>query len=150
MNQDEKIFDISEITQLDHIAKMLAKKVKGGEIFALIGDLGAGKTTFSKLFLQARNVTNTVVSPTFILMAPYTQGNFTYYHLDIYRLSDYKEVVALGVEDLWNQPENIFLIEWADKIKDHLPASTIQLYFSIEPTGKRFLQIVNAPEYIDI
>ena len=150
MSKAEKIFDITDISELEKIAKKLAKRTRGGEIFALIGDLGAGKTTFSKLFLQARNVTNTVVSPTFILMAPYNQGKFTYYHLDLYRISDFKEAEALGIQEVWGHNENIFLIEWADKIKEYLPKSTIQLYFSIELTGKRFLQILNAPEYFDI
>jgi tRNA threonylcarbamoyladenosine biosynthesis protein TsaE len=150
MSPTEQIIDITEITKLEKSAKTLAKHIRGDEVFALIGDLGAGKTTFSKLFLKSAGVTKTVTSPTFILMAPYDKGSRTYYHLDLYRLNSYKEARALGLEELWGKKDNVFLIEWADKIKSYLPKSTIELYFSIEPTGKRFLQIINAPEYLKI
>jgi tRNA threonylcarbamoyladenosine biosynthesis protein TsaE len=145
-----KAYEISDIKVLQEITKVLSKQIRGGEVFALTGELGSGKTTFCKYLLKSRGVTKTVTSPTFILMAPYSKGKTTFYHLDLYRIADYKEAQALGIEELWQKPENVFLIEWADKIKNHLPNSTIYLHFSIDQNGKRQLRVRNAPEYIKI
>ena len=118
---------ISSLSELDQFSKKFLKSLRGGEVIALQGILGAGKTAFSKKLLKNAGVKRTVVSPTFVLMLPYQTGKKTFYHLDLYRLKGFKEVAALGILDLWEKPENIFLIEWAEKIKTHLPKNTIYL-----------------------
>jgi tRNA threonylcarbamoyladenosine biosynthesis protein TsaE len=117
-----------------NLQKKAGKKKLANKIFALIGELGAGKTTFAKFFLKAAGIKQRVTSPTFVLMVPYKKGRLTFYHLDLYRTKNFKEIEALGLPELWNNKNNIFLIEWADKIKRHLPQNTTYLKFKI-PTG---------------
>lgn len=100
-----------------------ASYLKGGEILCLVGDLGAGKTTFVQGLAEGLKAKGRVISPTFILMRQYTSEKFNIYHLDLYRLENnfIDELENLGVYELWQNPKNIVLIEWAEKIKNLLP-----------------------------
>lgn len=102
-------------------------------IFALVGDLGSGKTTFAQFFLRALGVTGRITSPTFVIIKTYKLINLqTYklvYHIDCYRLKDPAELLNLDFENIVKNKENIVLIEWAEKIKELLPAETKWLYF---------------------
>jgi tRNA threonylcarbamoyladenosine biosynthesis protein TsaE len=117
------------------LAKKLAKKLRGGEILALIGPLGAGKTTFAQTLGKALGIRRRIISPTFILMQQY-RGRLpapnakpvTLYHLDLYRTKDFREARGLGLTELWHQPDSITIIEWADRIKTHLPPNTIYIH----------------------
>ncbi len=97
----------------------IADSLKKGGVIALSGDLGSGKTTFVQGVAKGLGVSNRIISPTFILLRKY--GNF--YHVDLYRLEENieKEVRNLGVFDIWKDPKNIVVIEWAEKIKDMVP-----------------------------
>ena len=97
-------------------------------VIALEGELGAGKTTFTQAFAEALGVHERLRSPTFVLMKHYTikpitnnQQLTTLYHLDCYRLKDSKDLEPLGIEDILNNPKNIVLIEWAERVADILP-----------------------------
>lgn len=91
--------------------------MRGGEILALSGDLGAGKTTFIQGLAKGLGINQKIVSPTFILMRSY-QGKFDFYHLDLYRLEGNIEaqVRDLGVFDLMKDSKNVIAIEWAEKL----------------------------------
>jgi tRNA threonylcarbamoyladenosine biosynthesis protein TsaE len=138
---------VRNLQEFNEFAKKFGKNLKGGEVIGLIGDLGAGKTAFSKALLKSLGVKEEVTSPTFVLMIPYAtkQLPLTVYHMDLYRLNDYEEVKALGIEELFDQKGNVFLVEWADKIKNQLPKKTIYLKFQLEGTGRR-ISITNAPK----
>lgn len=106
-------------------ARNLAKSLKGGEIIALEGDLGAGKTTITQYIAKAFGVKENVTSPTFVLMKVYTVESRKYkvsqlVHVDCYRLDDPQELFYLGIEEYMNNKESVVVIEWADKIKDYL------------------------------
>jgi len=117
------------ITATRKIAQQLAQKSKG-RIFALVGDLGAGKTTFVQAFLKALGVKGRVMSPTFVIMRSYKlKDGRKAYHLDGYRIKKDKEFVDLGFKELIKDPKNIILIEWADRVKKLLPPETIWLEF---------------------
>ncbi len=112
------------------IAAHLAANFKGGEILGLIGDLGAGKTNFVQGLAIYLGVTDTVNSPTFVLMKPYPTKNKKcklLVHLDCYRLHNPGELLALGVTEYLNDSKCLTVIEWADKIKSVLPPKTIWL-----------------------
>ncbi len=118
-------------------AEAMAKTLRGGEVLALIGDLGSGKTTFTKALGKALGVKNTITSPTFVLMQEYQTNKLSkiksplwLYHLDLYRSKDFKEIKTLGIEEIWNRPETITVIEWADKITPQLPSNTITIQFN--------------------
>jgi tRNA threonylcarbamoyladenosine biosynthesis protein TsaE len=117
------------------LAKKIAHQLKGGEILALIGPLGSGKTTFTKTLAKQLKVRHKVTSPTFTLMHPFeakllNKKTVTLYHLDLYRTKNFREVKALGITEWWGKPTTVTVIEWADKIKKHLPKKTIFIYFS--------------------
>ncbi len=129
---------VSNTQELAKLAEKVAKKLRGGEVLALIGTLGAGKTTFTKTLLKALGVKAEATSPTFVLMIPYeVKRDLTLYHIDLYRIKGYEEVAALGVPDLWNKSDSIFVIEWADKIKKQLPPDTIYITFDIEGEDRK-------------
>jgi tRNA threonylcarbamoyladenosine biosynthesis protein TsaE len=107
------------------IAAKIAKKLKGGEIIALEGDLGAGKTTFVRGLARAFGIKQNVTSPTFVLMKIYEIGNKKYeirnlVHVDCYRLDEVQELFYLGIEEYLNKPAMVVIIEWADKIRVYL------------------------------
>lgn len=118
---EERYITTEEQTQ--ELAHELASQIKGGEVIALVGDLGAGKTTFAQYFAQALGVTTHVQSPTFVLMRQYTTQRHPAHlllHLDAYRLSSLDELYDLGLDTHIGQPHAVVVIEWADKIKKYL------------------------------
>lgn len=107
------------------LGKNLAKKLQGGEIIGLSGNLGAGKTVFCKGVAQGLGIKQNITSPTFVLWRVYKVSkdrNIKYFcHLDLYRLQKPKEILALGIEEYWQRDDTVFLIEWVEKIKQYLP-----------------------------
>lgn len=97
------------------IASDLAATLVGGETIALVGDLGAGKTTFAQGFCAGLGVTSTVTSPTFAIMNVYG-GRLRVVHLDLYRLKSAREIAALGLEEYLGQPDTVALIEWPEAV----------------------------------
>lgn len=103
-------------------ARKLSKKYKSGGIIALYGELGTGKTTFAQGFARGLGINNKITSPTFLITRQYPvpgQRNF-FYHIDLYRLENI-DLKSSGLEEILEDPANIILIEWAEKINDNLP-----------------------------
>jgi len=121
----EAISNSKEETQ--KIAFDLAKRLGGGEILCFFGNLGAGKTTFIQGLAKKLGVKQNVTSPTFVLMKKYKTPKNNFYHLDCYRLSSPQEAIDLGIEEIWENKNNIIAIEWADKITDILPKKHIDI-----------------------
>jgi len=121
------------------LGKKTGSTLIGGEVLAFEGSLGAGKTTFIQGLAEGIGIKNKIVSPTFILMRSY--NNF--YHLDLYRLEGEveKEVRNLGLFDIWENPKNIVAIEWAEKIKNIMPAKTIWIKFKNIDNERRSIDI---------
>ncbi len=106
-------------------AKIIAKKVSAGSLILLNGDLGAGKTTFTKYFCKALKVKADVLSPTFVLERIY-EGKFTIHHYDLYRLEDISQVLDLGIlENL--DAGDVCLVEWPDVARKMLPENCIEI-----------------------
>ena len=117
-----------------NLAKLLAQEVlktKPGAralVAGFTGELGAGKTTFIKSFLRALGVRARVVSPTFIFSRRYKITHktiHTAWHFDVYRLGLREGIKEIGLKEAMKNPQNLVLIEWADKIKGSLPKGTI-------------------------
>ena len=102
----------------------------------LEGELGAGKTTFIRGFLEALGHRDRVPSPTYTLIEPYVLGPFRVQHLDLYRIRDPAELDDLGLGDLLTEGV-IALIEWPDQGRGHLPAPDMRLQFEWLPAGRR-------------
>ena len=101
------------------LAGALAAAARPGDLISLVGDLGAGKTQFAKGFGAALGITDTIVSPSFVLMAEY-QGRLPLFHVDLYRLADAADALAGGLIDD-RQAEGVTLVEWAERLADALP-----------------------------
>ena len=138
--------DISSEKKLEEFAERLAKKVKKGDFFFLYGEMGVGKTTFAKYFinnlqLKFNEKLTEVTSPTFNIMNEYILGNFIVKHYDLYRLKSYNELKDLSLFE--NINTDILLIEWPEIIKEE-PISVKKLYFEYKNNFKnRFLKVIN-------
>jgi tRNA threonylcarbamoyladenosine biosynthesis protein TsaE len=114
------------------LAAKIATKAKGGDIFALSGDLGAGKTTFVQGFAKNLGVTSAVTSPTFVLMKQYPVNKNEIkilVHVDCYRMADANDTESIGLPEYFERKDTVILIEWPEKIDSILPARTKQIKF---------------------
>ena len=126
--------DVADPDGTAAFARAVAGLVQGGDLLVLTGDLGAGKTTFTKAFAAALGVTAPVTSPTFTLANRY-DGDLTVNHLDAYRITDLAEVVDLGLDDLL-VADAVTVIEWGDTIAGALPTDRLEITFShVDATG---------------
>lgn len=115
------------------IAKELAEAAKPGEVYCLSGDLGVGKTVFTKGFAAGLGITEPVSSPTFTIVQIYEDGRLPLYHFDVYRIEDIEEMEEIGYEDCF-YGEGVCLVEWAELIKEILPenCSSIRIVKDLE------------------
>jgi tRNA threonylcarbamoyladenosine biosynthesis protein TsaE len=130
--------------QTRKLGEELAAALKGGEVIALYGDLGSGKTTFVQGLAKGLGIERTIISPTFIIMRTYDVGikngglqikNF--YHVDLYRIESERDVEGLGLLELIHDKENVVVIEWPDKIEHLLPENRIDIIFKYLEDDKR-------------
>ena len=108
------------------IGKKLGEKADKGEIICLEGDLGVGKTVFTKGFAEGLNIEENIDSPTFTIVQEYTEGRIPLYHFDVYRIGDISEMDEIGYEDYFFG-EGVCLIEWASRIEELIPESAIHI-----------------------
>lgn len=114
-----------------------AKKLDTVSVLALLGDLGTGKTTFIQGLAKGLGIQKKIISPSYIIMRTYQINLKTFYHVDLYRIKDEKDIIELGLVDLMADPKNIFAIEWPEKIKDLLPEKRINIFFEYIDENKR-------------
>lgn len=131
----------NEQETLDY-AKQFAKTLKVGDIVALHGTLGVGKTAFTRGVIQSLTQAPEVPSPTFTLLQTYETPDFDIYHFDMYRLKHPDEAYEIGIEDAF--AEGVSFIEWPDKIKGILPQKHIDIFFEIKDN----LRIITIKENI--
>ncbi|MFA5048183.1 MAG: tRNA (adenosine(37)-N6)-threonylcarbamoyltransferase complex ATPase subunit type 1 TsaE [Patescibacteria group bacterium] len=126
------------------LAQKMATKLQGGEVLCLIGDLGAGKTAFTKGIASGLGVKNIITSPTFVLMKNY-KARFgqikQLVHIDAYRLDAGSELEYIGATEYFQDCQSITIIEWADKVKDIWPKHAIKINFKILPGNSREIKI---------
>ncbi|NMB91321.1 tRNA (adenosine(37)-N6)-threonylcarbamoyltransferase complex ATPase subunit type 1 TsaE [candidate division WWE3 bacterium] len=115
-------------------ANKIAKGISLGMIIALYGDLGSGKTTFTRFLVEALGEKGRVQSPTFVIARKYGHIN----HVDLYRLSTEQEVEDLGFKDMVEDKESITIVEWPDLAEKLLPKDTLRIYFEyIDESSRR-------------
>ena len=108
------------------LGRECAKKAKAGQVYCLNGDLGAGKTVFTKGFARGLGILDTVNSPTFTILNVYEEGRIPLYHIDAYRITDPDELLETGIYDCLDG-DGVCLIEWASLIESILPPGCIQV-----------------------
>lgn len=102
------------------LGKKIGKESKAGDVYALIGDLGVGKTLFSKGLARGLDIDEPISSPTFTIVQVYEEGRLPLYHFDVYRIGDIMEMDEIGYED-YLYGNGVCLIEWANLIEEILP-----------------------------
>lgn len=108
------------------IGKKLAMNAKAGDIFALSGDLGVGKTVFAKGFAEGLGIEDNISSPTFTFVLVYENGRMPLYHFDMYRIADPEELEEIGYEDYFFG-EGVCLVEWPSRVEELLPENTVRV-----------------------
>ena len=133
--------ELKEVAQIA-LQKVAAHQENGAGVLALSGDLGAGKTAFTQALARELDIDNDITSPTFVIMKLYEAAQdaekalpfLHLVHIDAYRIEDIDEMRVLRFEEILAQKGTIICIEWAEKIKELLPARTV--YMDIEITGE--------------
>lgn len=136
---DYKITTYSEEETIE-LAQNFESEKFPNMVICLIGDLGSGKTIFTKGFAQAMEIKEDITSPTFNIIKEYTSGDMPLFHMDVYRLDG--KVDDLGIEEYYTK-EGITIIEWADMIPDYLPEDRLEIKIKIssEDEDKRIITI---------
>ena len=119
-------FNIQEENKTKIIAEEISKICKKGDVLAISGSMGVGKTTFIKYFIQKITKAKSVPSPSYNIILPYESKRSTIFHMDAWRLKSHNEALSLGITEMFD--DAIFLIEWAEKIKVILPADCLKLF----------------------
>ena len=105
------------------IGKQIGENAIPGDIFALLGDLGVGKTVFTKGLAEGLGIEETISSPTFTIVQIYEEGRVPFYHFDVYRIGDVEEMDEIGYEDCF-YGQGVTLVEWANLIVEIMPENT--------------------------
>ena len=138
------------VTQTVAIGESLGRVLQGGEIIALIGDLGTGKTHLIKgiaLGLETGQ-TETVTSPTFTLINEY-EGRLALYHIDAYRLTGAKQLENLGFDEICSG-KAVVVVEWADRVRPLLEAyDPVRIFLEHNGLTQRSINLDNLPEYVE-
>lgn len=136
--------------QTRRLAVAMSPLLRPGDVLALGGDLGAGKTTFVQGLAAGLGITDRVTSPTFVLMKEYLGGRYPLIHMDVYRLERMQDVVDLGYDE-YLDPSHIVVVEWGDMVEPLLPQEHLsvgmryagaehQREISLRPHGSRWEQ----------
>ncbi|MCG8606999.1 tRNA (adenosine(37)-N6)-threonylcarbamoyltransferase complex ATPase subunit type 1 TsaE [bacterium] len=132
MNQDERVgaawhrFETYSPVETERVAEEFARSLKTGDVAALNGELGTGKTTFIRGVCRGLQVSAQVTSPTFTLIHEY-QGSIPVYHFDFYRITNPIEIVQLGCDEYFCG-DGICLIEWAERVSNYLPENRFEVH----------------------
>ena len=138
--------------ETEKLGKKLANRIlnqvqddESAKVICLYGELGSGKTTFTRGFVKALNPKSRVMSPTFILIREY-DGPQKIYHIDLYRLEKLEDTEGLGLKEILASPENIVIIEWPEIIKKILPKKRTEIYFKYLKDNGRSIHVIARSE----
>ena len=126
--------------EASRFAKTLTPSPKTATLVTLSGELGAGKTAFTKAVAQALDIEETVTSPTFVLEKIYSLQHAAFarlIHIDAYRLESGSELTPLGFGEVLQDPTNLILLEWPEKVSDALPKPAIHITLAVKADGLR-------------
>lgn len=120
----ESIITIKNEVETRDFGLRLGMKLKAGDIVAIIGDLGAGKTTLTKSIAEGLGIKEMITSPTFTIVQEYHSGRVPLYHFDVYRIDDVEEMYELGYEEYFFG-DGVSVVEWANKIMEIIPQNSV-------------------------
>lgn len=114
------------------LGKELGRNAKAGSVYALIGDLGVGKTVFTQGVAAGLEIKEHINSPTFTIVQVYEDGRLPFYHFDVYRIGEPEEMEEIGYEDYF-YGEGVCFVEWANLIEELMPENTITITIEKNP-----------------
>ena len=129
------MISLPDLAATEQLATKIAPFLHRGDLLALYGDLGAGKTTFARALLHARGVTGEVPSPTFTLVQIYDTCTIPLYHFDLYRLKSATELDELGFDDA--MADGIVVVEWPERAEGRLTPDHLALHFAADASGRQ-------------
>jgi tRNA threonylcarbamoyladenosine biosynthesis protein TsaE len=142
----EKIIETYSERETIQLGEKLGRLLSSGDFLAIKGDLGAGKTAFTKGIAQGMGIIDDVTSPTFTIINEY-QGDTRLIHIDTYRLEKPQELEDIGFGDYLS--EGVVVMEWADRVEDLLPRKVLWVYFEILGEQGRRLRLISNTKYYD-
>lgn len=125
--------------ETESFGRQFAGNVKSGDVLALTGDLGAGKTQFVKGLVAGLGATTGATSPTFTLLHEYSGGPLPIYHFDFFRIKDGQEVERLGLDEYFSG-QGVSVIEWADRFPDVIPENARWISFETKSETQRTIK----------
>ena len=120
VEMEKTVIETNSEKETFNLGARIGQEAKAGQVFTLVGDLGTGKTVFTKGFASGLGISGPVSSPTFTIVQIYEEGRMPFYHFDVYRIGDIEEMDEIGYED-YIYGEGVSLIEWANLIEEILP-----------------------------
>lgn len=120
----KKIIETHSEQETFALGEQVGKEALPGTVITLCGDLGVGKTVFTKGVASGLGITEPVTSPTFTIVQIYEEGRMPFYHFDVYRIGDLEEMDEIGYEDCF-YGEGISLVEWANLIEELIPEDAV-------------------------
>ena len=127
-------FETRSDKQTYELGRQTARRAKPGQVYALNGDLGVGKTVFAQGFAAGLGISEAVNSPTFTLIHEYEDGVIPFYHFDVYRITDPDEMEELGYEEYF-YGDGVTMVEWASLVRELLPPDVITVTIEKDPAG---------------
>ena len=143
----EEIVSLASLAATRKLGKRLAQALKPGDVLALVGDLGAGKTTLVQAIARALDVEDPgeVVSPTYTLVNEHSTPRGTLIHIDLYRLTDAESAVALGLAEQLERRDAIVIVEWADRFSGLIPGHATWVTLRVGQSGERAATLRRSP-----
>lgn len=136
------VIEVKSVDAMQSLGAQIGARVKGGEVIVLIGDIGAGKTTFTKGFAQAMGISEAIQSPTFTISRLYdTSGGVVLAHYDFYRLHD-PGIMRAELAEAVHDPMTVVVIEWAEVVTDVLPPDTLRITLVATDETTRQVELV--------
>ncbi len=120
------IIETNSEKETREVGRRIAGDAQAGQVFALVGDLGVGKTVFTQGMAEGLGIAEPVNSPTFTILQVYEGGRLPFYHFDVYRIEEPEEMEEIGYEDCF-YGAGVCLVEWADLIRELMPEHTVTI-----------------------
>ena len=130
----KQVYYTNSADETRELAAKIAAETPNGTVFALDGNLGAGKTVFASGFARGLGITEPVSSPTFTIVQEYPRANGMFFHLDLYRIDNPDAALAFGIDEFLYASDAISLVEWPERIDGLFPPGTIRV--AIERTDR--------------
>lgn len=142
--ENQRTYHLADEAATQKLGRALARLARVGDVFALYGTLGMGKSVLARAFVQELTNASEVPSPTFTLMQIYDAPDFEIYHFDLYRLKSPDEIFEIGVEEAMYG--GVCLIEWPERMAPYLPKNIFKIEILPEGAGRQVVITPGSPE----